>query len=182
MTLLKYGPGLQAYSPNVLSRTTLVAAAAAVAAIAAVAGQPVAAQAAGAAVGPHQSFIGLVNGTTGHRQPAVIRMACFGAIRPGQTGHPFAGQTVAVQRVPASARAGVTGPSTTSVGAFFGALPPAGAGSGAGFVDFTRYQTKPLPTSLTLPCAGSGTVTFLALPLLPGSRSFAVPVFYAGQP
>jgi hypothetical protein len=42
-----------------------------------------------AVIGPNQYFSGVVNGHTGH---ATINMACFGPIRPGQTGHPLAGQ------------------------------------------------------------------------------------------
>ncbi|MEA2591787.1 MAG: hypothetical protein QOD62_1618 [Actinomycetota bacterium] len=38
---------------------------------------------------PDQQFVGLVNGYT---QNAPIRMACLGPVRPGQQGHPFAGQ------------------------------------------------------------------------------------------
>jgi hypothetical protein len=39
-----------------------------------------------------------------------------------------------------------------------------------------------LPTSLLLPCSGSGTVTFVALPKSPSERSFNVPVTFDGQP
>src|SRR3982750_2299771 len=46
-------------------------------------------------IGPKQLFTGVVNGST---NSAVIRMACFGPIRPYQMGHPMAGQSVAVTR------------------------------------------------------------------------------------
>ena len=132
-------------------------------------------------VKPHQHFIGLVNGSTGRPNPAVIQMACFGPITPGQTGHPFAGQTVAVHRVPPSPQAGLTGPNATSIGVFFGTLPPSSGGSSS-LIDFTKYRTKPIPTSETLPCAGSSNVNFVPIPVEPGSRYFAVPVTYVGQP
>ncbi len=50
----------------------------------------------GGPIGPNQVFGALVNGSTGYPSPATIRMACFGPIRPGQTGHPLPGQTVEV--------------------------------------------------------------------------------------
>ena len=128
----------------------------------------------------HQHFIGLINGRTGHSRPVIIQMACFGAIRPGQTGHPMAHQTVSVQEVGAHhAHAGYTG-TGTYIGAFFGAPPP--ADSSTGHVTFYRYRTKKLPTSLVLPCAGNGTVTFVALPLNFRERSFGVRVTFEGQP
>ncbi len=49
-------------------------------------------------IGPNQYFAASVNGETGIISPAVIKMACFGPIRPGQMGHPMAGQTVEVFR------------------------------------------------------------------------------------
>ena len=47
-------------------------------------------------IGPNQSFVGLVNGS---RSKAVIEMACFGPSRPGEYGHPLAGQTLEVSPV-----------------------------------------------------------------------------------
>jgi hypothetical protein len=135
---------------------------------------------AAAPIRPHQHFVGLINGSTGTPQPATIRMACFGPIQPGQTGHPFGGQTVAVQRVAATANSGFTGDRTTSIGAFFGPPPP--SGTSASYVDFTTYGQKALPTSLTLPCSGSGKVSFVPLPVDPTSRDFVVPVRFVGQP
>ena len=163
--------------------------AAAIAAPLAVAGTTIAGSAAGGPVGPHQYFTASVNGSNGAAHPVVIRMACFGAIRPGQTGHPFAGQTVGVSRLPvpspaAATTIGYTGDRATSIGAFFGPPPPAGAPvpPSAGYVDFTAYGTQAIPTSLLLPCGGSGQVTFVPLPLDPSERSVAVPVEFVGQP
>jgi hypothetical protein len=39
-----------------------------------------------------------------------------------------------------------------------------------------------LPTSLTLPCSGTGTVWFSPIPVVPPSRSASVPVDFVGQP
>ena len=136
--------------------------------------------ASGQPIKPHQYFIGMVNGSTGRPNPVVIRMACFGAITPGETGHPMAGQTLALRRVPPSPKVGLTGANTNSIGAFFGVLPPSPVASSS-WVDFTTYGVQPLPTSLTLPCAGSSNVNFVPIPLEP-SRLYAVPVTYEGQP
>jgi hypothetical protein len=42
--------------------------------------------------------------------------------------------------------------------------------------------SKPLPTSLTLPCAGAGTVYFVPIAVIPPSRAATVPVSFVGQP
>lgn len=159
--------------------TLAVAAAAAVGAPASALTGPHA-LAAGALIKPHQYFIGLVNGSNGRPNPVVIRMACFGAITPGETGHPMAGQTLAVHHVKRSPNAGLTGADTTSIGVFFGTLPPSSSGASS-TVDFTRYGQQPLPTSLTLPCAGTENVNFVPIPVEP-SRDYSVPVTFVGQP
>ena len=134
------------------------------------------------AIGPNQYFTGTINGSTGTPNPVAIRMACFGPVRPGETGHPMSGQTVAVHRVAKTvAGAGYTGTRGTSVGVFFGAPPPSGSG-GSSFVSFTSYGQKLIPASLYLPCSGSGRVSFVSLPLDPSARDFTVPVRFAGQP
>jgi hypothetical protein len=138
-------------------------------------------------IGPNQFFRGLVNGKTGVRQPVIVRMACFGAIKPGQQGHPMAGQTLEV--IPASGPAdsardvGFTGPFGNEVGAFFGALPPSPSSSSGGAVIFGHYGViKPIPTSELLPCAGSGTIPFVPIPVLPGGSIADVSVEFVGQP
>jgi hypothetical protein len=142
----------------------------------------VAAFANSAALGPKQYFTGTINGSTGRPNPVEIRMACFGPVRPGETGHPMSGQTVAVHRVPKTVGgSGYTGTRGTAIGAFFGAPPPSGSG-GSSYVRFTSYGQKLIPTSLYLPCNGSGTVSFVSLPLDPSARDFTVPVRFIGQP
>jgi hypothetical protein len=140
-------------------------------------------------VGPKQYFTGVINGKDGNTTtPITIEMACAGPYRPGQTGHPVAGQTLAVHQLfPPAATVGSLGQtgSDSEIGVFFSAPPPATAGIGAaaGTPVFTRYdQSQPLPTSLVLPCAGTGTVWFTPIPVVPPSQSATVPVQYAGQP
>ena len=129
---------------------------------------------------PHQAFFGLINGSDGINGRVTINMACFGPVRPGQTGHPMSGQSVGVgQPEVIEGTFGNTGSSGRSIGAFFGAPPPTAS---SGSVTFHRYETRKMPTSLVLPCSGSGTVTFVALPMSPSERSFGVPVNFAGQP
>ncbi len=128
-------------------------------------------------VGPHQYFDGSVNGSTGVTSPAVIKVICPGPV--GTTGHPLAGQVVEVNlAVAVLADSGYTGNNATSIGVFFGAPPPA---AGPGQVNFTRYGVrKAIPTSLNLPCGGSGVVTFVPFPQSPPtSHAATVPVLFA---
>jgi hypothetical protein len=125
-----------------------------------------------------------VNGHSGSNAPVAIRMACFGPLQPGQTGHPLPGQSVEVLLGGAtSAGPGFTGANGSSIGVFFGPPPPSAAPA-AGLLTMHRYRVaKPIPQSLVLPCAGSGWVTFVPLPMSPPtSRDVVVPVAYVGQP
>lgn len=165
-------------------RRTLVAAAAAVAATLLMVASASATIPPQGKVGPNQYFDGLVNGDNGQSSPAVIQMACFGPIRPGQTGHPMAGQTVEVLRpeVIVVGHTGFTGSSANRIVAFFGPQPSAATSS---TVTFKHYGVaKTIPTSLVLPCAGSGTVSFVPMPRTAASpsRAATVPVNYEGQP
>ncbi|MCU1430516.1 MAG: hypothetical protein JWL83_4516 [Actinomycetia bacterium] len=135
-------------------------------------------------IGPHQAFVGLVNGSTGSPSPATINMQCFGPVTPGEMGHPVPGQTLEVAQPTATAAAfGNTGDNATQISVFFGAPPP-GAATKSGAVTFIRYGVvKKIPKRLLLPCSGSGNVTFVPLPMSPPtSKSFSVPVQFAGQP
>jgi hypothetical protein len=140
-------------------------------------------------VGPKQYFTGVINGQDGNTTtPMTIRMACFGPLRPGQTGHPMGGQTLAVHQLfppsPVAGSLGYTG-KDRHIGVFFGAPPPVASSAPTAVVAlvFTRYdKSKPLPTSLTLPCGGTGTVWFSPTPVVPPSRSASVPVDFVGQP
>lgn len=140
-------------------------------------------------VGPKQFFTGVINGKDGNTTiPITIKMACFGPVRPGQAGHPMSGQTVAVHQLfPPSSTGGSLGETgrDSTIGVFFGAPPPAAfivPAAGESLV-FARYdKPKPLPTSLTLPCSGTGTVWFSPIPVVPPSRSASAPVNFVSQP
>jgi hypothetical protein len=142
-------------------------------------------------VGPNQYFTGVINGTDGNTViPIAIHMACFGAVRPGETGHPMGGQTLAVHQLfppTITSTLGKTGNDST-IGVFFGAPPPgtlqgASANAAAKSILFVHYDmTKGLPTSLTLPCGGTGTVWFVPIPVVPPSQAAAVPVEFESQP
>ena len=132
-------------------------------------------------VGPKQYFTGVINGKDGNTTtPITIKMACTGS---SQTGHPRAGQTLAVHQLfpPASSSLGYTG-KDSEIGAFF-AAPPGAAQARATSRIFTRYDSpRSLPTSLTLPCAGMGKVWFSPVPVVPPSRSAVVPVRFVSRP
>jgi hypothetical protein len=121
----------------------------------------------GSPIGSGQTFVGLVNG----KQPtATVMVLCAG---PSVTGHPLGHQTVAVSRAPAAATgAGFTGSRARSVVAGFGG--PATNPS----VTLRSYGTRPIPTSLVLPCAGEGKVVFSPRPTSKTARSTSVTVTY----
>ena len=129
----------------------------------------------GRLVGPNQLFAGFVNGT---HFSATVRMACFGPVRPGQTGHPLAGQTFAVEPE-VDVPGGNTGSSANRIVAFFAPVPtPVVSG-----VILRRYGVPaPIPTTLTLPCAGHGVAEFAPQPATGHARPDTVPVTFVGQP
>jgi hypothetical protein len=107
-------------------------------------------------------------------------MACFGPIRPGQTGHPFAGQTVEVLPAPVSTTSdiGFTGSAADDIDVHF----PTPTVANAPVVLHDYAVTAPIPVSLTLPCFGSGPVTFVPNPTSPTARTATVTVSFVGQP
>ncbi|MGO8873986.1 MAG: hypothetical protein ACLQPH_21780 [Acidimicrobiales bacterium] len=128
-------------------------------------------------VGPDQAFVGSVDGSLGSPEPAVIKVVCPGPATLGQTGHPLSGQTVEVNLASSVVPPpGFTGTRATSIAAFFGPPPPTATGPGQ--VTFKRYGVpEAIPTTLELPCSGSGVVTFIPFPESPPtSRSEGVPV------
>ncbi|WP_182877110.1 hypothetical protein [Microbispora sp. H10670] len=131
-----------------------------------------------APVRPHQYFYGFVNGETGH---ATIKMACFGPVYPGQTGHPFAGQTVEVRPVAISssaASAGYTGSGGTTIAVDLGDPSTISRALTLGY-----YGVKAeIPVTATLPCYGTGKVTFTPVPTSWTARTATVVVDYVGQP
>jgi hypothetical protein len=139
-------------------------------------------------VGPNQFFTGVINGIDGNATtPITIRMTCFGPVTPGQTGHPMAGQTLAVHQLfPPTATAGSLGftGNDAAIGVFFNVLPPVTPSVSITTTPvFKRYDvSKGLPTSLTLPCGGTGTVYFTPIPVVPPSHTASVPVAFVRQP
>jgi hypothetical protein len=151
---------------------TIAAVSLTLAAPAALAGPAVAA---GPKVGPNQSFTGLVNGRPAN---ADVMMACFGPVRPGQTGHPLPHQYLEVILTPGPLPGGFTGSKADHIFAQFVVPTPIPEG-----VNFKRYDVKvAIPTSFVLPCSGPGTVTFTPLPTSPSAQSEKVSVHYVPQP
>jgi hypothetical protein len=136
-------------------------------------------------VGPMQFFTGVINGKDGNTIiPITIHMRCALPLKPGESGHPVRGQTLAVHQEFPPAAAGSLGQTgnDSEIGVFFAAPPPAAARPGTSTPVFTRYdRPKPLPTSLTLPCAGTSTVYFTPIPVIPPSQSATAPVRYVAR-
>jgi hypothetical protein len=138
----------------------------------------VAAPSAGAAVvpppiGPHQFFLGQVNGVS---IGAVVKVGCFGPVTSTSTGHPLAGQTVAVQEeADATGKDdGYTGESADHVAVEFESLPTSSAA-----LQLRGYGvTAEIPTTLSLPCGGTGKVVFVPGPTSGTARSATVAVTY----
>jgi hypothetical protein len=127
-------------------------------------------------IGPKQYFTATVDDSSG---PAYVRTDCLGPLLPGQTGHPAPGQYVeAVPAPAATAAAGYTG----SAGHALRVLLGTGATAPATVVGTLSGYSVPLalPVTATVPCSGSGSVTFLPQPAAPDARPLSVPVtFYS---
>ena len=113
-------------------------------------------------IGPHQLFIGLVNGkSTG----AVIDVVCpIGAV----VGRALPDQTLEVaQPEVISVKAGNTGSRAHRIVA--SVLPTPATATGVVFSSY--YVTKDFPTNVPVPCSGAGVVRFNPVP---GSKT-AIP-------
>ena len=128
-------------------------------------------------IGPHESFVGAVNGATAN---GVINMACFGPIRPGQLGHPMSGQTSEVE-LSNVAGAGFTGNANRIEAFVTFASPTAGAVPVLGTYN-SYFVPEPISTSLLLPCGGTGRVTFMPIAGGPHARPWVETVTFEGQP
>ncbi|MGH3769350.1 MAG: hypothetical protein ACRDTX_30095 [Pseudonocardiaceae bacterium] len=130
-----------------------------------------------APIGPNQYFYGEVNDHAGH---ATIQMACFGPIYPGQTGHPFAGQTVKVLPAPVvtTSDLGFTGSAAHAIDVRF----PTPMVTTVPVILHDYAVSAPIPVTLTLPCFGSGTVAFVPDPTSPTAHTATVTVSFVGQP
>jgi hypothetical protein len=130
-------------------------------------------------IGPNQSFEGLVNGKASN---AVIQMACFGPIRPGQLGHPFAGQTTEVELGSPAAAFGFTG-AARSIQATF-TLPNSASTSLTELLATfgSYYAPAEISTSALFPCGGTGQIAFTPVDGGPLARPWDTRVTFVGQP
>jgi hypothetical protein len=117
-----------------------------------------------ASVGPRQYFSGQVFGAISSSTTSdVIEVACAG---PLATGHPVAGQSVAVQLLvpPTATTFGYTGNFGTQISADL--IWSRGTVSVVTHIaTFISYGVKmPIPTSITVPCSGSGVMSFTPTP------------------
>ena len=123
----------------------------------------------GGHVGPKQYFYGEVFGLSSVAASNVIEVACAGV---ATTGHPVAGQYVAAHQIfpPVTTTTGYTGNDGTeidvnliySVGTITVVTPT--------FATLLYYDQKvEIPTSLTVPCNGSGVLDFKPSPDPDGS-------------
>lgn len=121
-------------------------------------------------IGPNQFFNGKVNGK---HTNAVVYVVCPGPSFSGQTGHPESGQNVSVTQTTPATPGGFTGSLANSIVASFVSSTTA-----AGIV-LKDYDTPgAIPTSLVLPCAGTGNVTFNPEPTSPTAKSDVVTVTF----
>jgi hypothetical protein len=138
-------------SVRLLTTLAVMASAAAVAATA---------PSAATAGGPHQFFQGLVNMRA---SGATIGVACTGA---ANVGHPLPDQTVAVELVipPVTATEGYTGLAATSIVAWLNWPSPVAPPPAVKVADFTAYGTAAIPAGITVPCSGTGVMSFVPAP------------------
>lgn len=131
-------------------------------------------------VGPGIFFAGDVDGASSNAQ---ILTGCFGPTTPGETGHPLAGQYVeAVAAAGGTAASGYTG---TAASEILVTLTTANGGvttatTLATIGDF--FVKVAIPTSITVPCDGPGTVSFIPLPTSPTAVTATVSVNLVPQP
>lgn len=134
-----------------------------------------------AAIGPNQYFVADVDGQV--IGPATIQMACFGPVYQGETGHPAAGQYVEV--LPPTSTTGSIGYTGSLANAINVAIVysqdtvshvvPVGTVTAYG-------MPVQIPTSLVLPCYGSGTAVFDPTPTSATAKAADLAVNFAGQP
>lgn len=126
-----------------------------------------------APIGPNTPFIALVNGQSAN---TVIAVVCPFPLTAGETGSPVSGQYVEVEPevVTPAGPYGFTGSAADSVDAVF---TPASALSEAVVIK-DWFVRVPLPSTLRLPCSGSGVVSFDPMPGSSTARSATVTVTY----
>jgi hypothetical protein len=112
-------------------------------------------------IGPNQHFLGLVNGS--NNDPAVY-VVCPGPVYAGRTGPVAGGQTMSVAQV--ASGGGYTGV-FSNVNSWFVPASPVAPFPGPTELKFTEYGVpQSIPTSIQVPCGGTGQVEFSSCPYL----------------
>jgi hypothetical protein len=136
---------------------------------------------------PNQAFIGLVNGSTGAASSGTnagvpFLTNCPLPVSGGASGtaHPQSGQTIEVMLGSTVADAGFTGSAGTSITAdLLYQLSPTGPTYVEELGTFTDYGVLDLiPTSINVPCTGTGEVAFIPSPDSSTARTATVPVVF----
>ncbi|HZU56390.1 MAG TPA: hypothetical protein VFA06_11025 [Actinocrinis sp.] len=131
-------------------------------------------------VGPNMYFTAAVNPQAAATGTApVIKVICPGPYQPGQTGHPISGQYVEAYAVvpPTSSLVGYTGSAADQIDALFSGAVASTVNPPVAIKNF--FVEVPIPTTLNLPCGGTGTVSFVPIPTSPTAQGYAVKVYYA---
>jgi hypothetical protein len=126
-------------------------------------------------IGPNEHFRGFLNGHPPGQ--AVITVICVGGVN---TGHPASGQTIEVKTAQPTSTfdLGFTGSAGTKITA---ALAPAATTTIlASFTSF--FVPKNIPTSITVPCSGTGKVVFRPSPTSATAKSAVLPVTFMAGP
>jgi hypothetical protein len=125
-----------------------------------------------APIGPNQSFYGEVND---HAGQAIIDVNCHGPIFMLLAGHPAPNQTIkALPGLSPTSGGGFTGSAAHTIAVRF----PDTASTTVILSDYGVPAA--IPTSLTFPCVGKGTVTFTPDPTSPTARTSTVTVTFLG--
>jgi hypothetical protein len=123
-------------------------------------------------IGPKQWFYGEFFGPSTNAAQDDIVVACAGA---ANTGHPVAGQYVAAHQIfpPVTTTAGYTGNYGTEIDVY--ATWPSNIGPVITIGELLYYDTKvEIPTSISVPCSGSGELIFAPTPDPDGSGRSSV--------
>jgi hypothetical protein len=148
-----------------MARTVLVSFAATVSVI----GIGVASASAQTSIGPDQHFLGFVNGSN---NDPVVYTVCPGPASPGRLGPVEGGQTFSVDEV--ASGGGFTGP-LSSIYAWF---VPASSSAKPPSVKFGKYGvSKAIPSTVRVPCDGTGQVEFSSCPYLAPCVAGWVPIY-----